>query len=225
MSIITDVLSTFTRQAGLQVNCGKSGILLKGTWLPADKALVSTLGFPIVSSYKYLGILLGHVTPQEFFFLAVAKANKRAFAMCAWNLSFPERVMLFKLWVLPLLMHPVRVIFPTDVVVSSVTVYWTALRMTSWTITSPIFSLPQTQGGFSLPDPKAFLYQQHSVMFTHFIRDESSLPRVLVSDFQSFCQVHGITFQGHSLQTIQMGSKVVWRQMPYLAWSMLPFPF
>ena len=151
---------------------------LKG--LPADKALVSTLGFPIVSSYRYLGILLGHVTPQESFSLAVAKANKRAFPMRAWNLSLSERVMLFKLWVLPLLVHPARVIFPTYVVVSSVnTVYWTALRMTSWTITSPIFSLPQTQGGFSLPDPKAFLYQQHSVMFTQLIRDESSPPQLL----------------------------------------------
>ena len=100
---------------------------------------------------------------------------------------------------------------------------WNPPSVCPQTITSPIFLLPQTQGGFSLPDPKAFLYQQHPVMFTHFIRDESSLPRLFVSDFQSFCQVHGITFQGHSLQTIQMDSNVVWRQMPYLAWSMRAF--
>ena len=157
---LSKVLKIFTLHAGLHVNHGKSGILLKGQWALADQTLLSTLGFPIVTSYKYLGILVGHVTPLESFSLAISKAMKPAFAMRSWQLSLPERVMLFRLWILPLLVHPARIIFPTEVIVN--TIYWTALCMTSWTVTQPILSLPLDQGGFSLPDPKTFLYHQHS---------------------------------------------------------------
>ena len=117
---------------------------------------------------------MGHVTPQESFSLAISKAMKRAFAMRSWQLSLLERVMIFKPWILPLLVHPARVIFPTDVIVSSVnTTYWTALHITSWTITQPILSMPPDQGGFSLPDPKTFLFH---LMFNYFLRDEHGLP-------------------------------------------------
>ena len=94
--------------------------------------------------------------PEESFSLAVAEATQRAFAMRARKLLVPERGMLFKLWLLLLLVHPARVIFPRDIVVPSVNiVYWTA-RMASWTIAQPIFSLPQSQGRFSLPDSETF---------------------------------------------------------------------
>ena len=55
MCHLVEVLPAFTSHAGLQVKCDKFGILLKGQWSPMDTALLFTLGYPIVSSYQYLG--------------------------------------------------------------------------------------------------------------------------------------------------------------------------
>ena len=79
------------------MNKGKSAILLKGEWLPQLQAALTQLGIPIQKTYKYLGILLGHVTPEQSFSLALNKALGRAYSMRSWELSLPERIELLKL--------------------------------------------------------------------------------------------------------------------------------
>ena len=103
-------MKAFSLHTGLHVNKGKSAILLKGDWLPQSRALLSKLGMPIQTSIKYLGILLGHVTAEQFFPLALNKALSRAYAMRSWELTLPEHAELLKLWILPLLVHPARAV-------------------------------------------------------------------------------------------------------------------
>ena len=86
--------------------------------------------------------------------------------------------------------------------------------MTSWTITQPVFHFQGAKEVSHFPIP---IVLSEISQFTHYFRDGSSLPR------QPFCQPHGISFQGHSLQTVQMESNVVWKQMQHLAWSMRAF--
>ena len=78
-------MSRFLAHSRLHVNSGKSAILLKGEWPPHLQALLSPFGIPIQSSYKYLGIVLGHVTSEQSFSLALTKALAKAYPMRSWG--------------------------------------------------------------------------------------------------------------------------------------------
>ena len=69
---------------------------------------------PVVDRYKYLGVVFGHVNGDTSCEPAPQKALGCAFSMQSWSLSFLERAMLLKLWILPLFVFPARVVFPTD---------------------------------------------------------------------------------------------------------------
>ena len=223
MPIMTE-MSCFTAHTGLKMNKGKSAILLKGEWPPQLQAALTQLGIPIQKTYKYLGILLGHVTPEQSFSLALNKALGRAYSMRSWELSLPERIELLKLWILPLLVHPARAVFADDNVISTLTlIYHVSLRLNSWGITQPILSLPKQQGGYALPAPKEFLHWQFSTLFARFLNNSSLIPSTIVSGFQPFQIKHGIVLDTTSTFTFQMGSNVVWNTMPYLAWSARAF--
>ena len=74
-----------------------------------------------------------------------------------WNLTLKERVFLLKMWILPVLVYPARVIFPVKKVVDSLkTIYNIALGLNSWGLTQDILALPESQGGLSLVQPHYF---------------------------------------------------------------------
>ena len=156
-------LKAFSKYSGLMVNHKKSAILLKGHWTESLKVQLLSTGLQFQDSYKYLGIEFGHVTPEVAYSHALQKAMGRAFAMQSWDLSLAERVPLLKLWILPLLIYPARVVFPSDPVVSALrTVYQVALKLNSWSITLDILSHPLHKGGYNLAAPETFLYWQHA---------------------------------------------------------------
>ena len=100
------------------------------------------------TAYTYLGIKLGYVAPEEAFAPALQKALGRAHSMQHWNLTLKERVFLLKMWILPVLVYPARVIFPVKKVVDSLkTIYNIALGLNSWGLTQDILALPESQGG------------------------------------------------------------------------------
>ena len=127
--------------------CTKSAVLLKGQWPEALKLQLLSTGLKFQDTYKYLGIEFGNVTSEQAFSHALQKALGRAFAMQSWALSLPERVMLLKLWILPLLVYPARVVFPSPAVVNTLrTVYQVALKLNSWAVTLNILSHPPQSG-------------------------------------------------------------------------------
>ena len=141
-----------------------------------------------------------------------------------WKLSLAERVELLKLWILPLIVYPARVVFPTSPVISMLrTVYSVALRLNSWGVTTSILALPKTLGGLALAQPRTFLLWQHATPFVHSIRSPGSVSKLPYDDFKVFAHRHGIALQQEFLPFFQMGSNVVWNTMPYLAWSARAF--
>ena len=100
----------FSRYSGLHVNYKKSAVLLKGQRPKALKLHFLSTDLQSQHTYKYLGIDFGNVTSEQAFSHALQKAPGRAFAMQSWAISLPEQVMLLKLWILPLLVYPARVV-------------------------------------------------------------------------------------------------------------------
>ena len=138
------VLQLFTEHSGLHINHSKSMLLLTGVWTDVQISQLIPTKLPIIDRYKYLGVFCGHVNEDTWYEPALRKALGRAFAIQSWALSFPERVMLLKLWILPLLVFPARVVFPTDSIISTLKiVYNVALRLTSWDLTHDILGPPQ----------------------------------------------------------------------------------
>ena len=69
-----------------------------------------------------------------------------------WKLTLRERVFLLKLWILPVLVSPSRVIYPGKQVVHSLKViYNIALGLNTWGLTREILALPEQEGRMGLP--------------------------------------------------------------------------
>mmetsp|Transcript_12980 Transcript_12980/g.23327 ORF Transcript_12980/g.23327 Transcript_12980/m.23327 type:complete len:216 (-) Transcript_12980:124-771(-) len=174
--------------------------------------------------YTYLGVLIDHILPEVAYGAAMQKALGRAYSMQHWKLSLSESVELVKLWMLPLIVHPVRVVFPTNPVISMLrTLYRVALRLNSWGITPGILTLPRTLSGFSFAQPKIFLFWQHATPFVHSIKSPSKFPKLTYNHFCVFAAQHCIPLQQEFLPFFQMGNNVIWSTMSYLPWSTQAF--
>ena len=112
----------------------------------------------VCSSYKYLGVTLGYVFPEEAFALGMQKAMGRALSMQHWKLTLRERVFLLELCILPVFVYPFRVIYPVKQVVKSLKVICNiALGLNTWRLTHEILALPEQEGGMGLAMPRDFL--------------------------------------------------------------------
>ena len=224
MLLARSALDTFTSFSGLSINIAKSALLLKGHWEAAALVALSRTGLPVSKSYKYLGVILGDVPSEQAFAPALRKAMGRAASMHSWNLSLRERAMLLELWILPVIGYPAKVVFPTPQVVSTLkSIYNVALGLNSWGLTHKILSLPETEGGVSLATPESFLRWQHATPFVRSVVHPTSFPQPILSDFRAFSARHGILITAEFLPFFQMGSNVIWKSMPYLAWSARSF--
>ena len=74
-----------------------------------------------------------------------------------------KRIALLQEWILPLLLYPARSYFPIEEVRSKLAgIYRTALRVSSCGLTLPILAQPPREGGYHLPQPRAYLLWQHA---------------------------------------------------------------
>ena len=79
--------------------------------------ILGTSGIIIKANGKYLGVILGDVIPKQAFAPALQKIFGRDFSMHHYDLSLGECIMLLRLWVLPLVIYPARMIFPLKPVI------------------------------------------------------------------------------------------------------------
>ena len=213
-------VKAFSRYTGLCVNLAKSALLfLKGHWNESYKVQVLlSAGLKSQRSCKCLCIQAGDTTSQQSYSHALQKVMVHAFAMQTWALSLPERVQLLIIWILPLLVYPAREVFPSAAVVSTLTtIYHVALNLNSWGITLDILAHLSSRGGYSLAPPQVFVHRQHSTPFVKYMQDPRSLPEVPGVSFQPFAQDLGMQISPSTLPYFQMGSNVIWNNMPYLA--------
>ena len=113
-------IQEFSEVTGLFTNLDKFNILLKGQWDSVHRVQLLSTGLKIVEKYKYLGIVLGATTAEEAYGPALRKAIGRAVSRQVWSLPLADRVELLQSWILPLLVYPARVVYPTDNVIAAV---------------------------------------------------------------------------------------------------------
>ena len=134
-------LRIFSKLSRLKMNVDKSKLLLKGDLSPADYRDTQLL---IVSKLKYLGVWIGHITTEQAFAECLAIALQRAQFLRKLPLGFNERVLILKIWILPLLNFTAPAYQPYDSVISQLrNIYWVGLKLTNWSVTLPILSESQ----------------------------------------------------------------------------------
>ena len=127
---------------------------------------------------------------------------------------------LLQSWILPLLVYPSRVVYPTDNVIAAVkTIYRVALKLSNWGITLDILSHSKEHGGLELAPPDTFLLWQLSTIFIRHVYKAEANPRCVTEPYERFATEYGINVSPSTLHNFQMGSNVAWHKMPYLAWS------
>ena len=96
-------------------------------------------------------VIFGHVTHEQSYSHSIQKAMSQ-------TLALTERLAPLKLWILPLSIHPAKVGFPSDNVVSSLgSIYDTAFWTDSCHATYNITALPEHLGVHSLAQLQVFL--------------------------------------------------------------------
>ena len=136
-------LRIFAKLSGVKINVDKSKLLLKGDLSPADYRDTQLL---IVSKLKYLGVWIGHITTEQAFVECLAIALKRAQLLRKLPLGLNERVLILKIWILPLLNFTARAYQPNDLVISQLrNIYWVGLKLAQ--IPAPL--LPNSLRHFS----------------------------------------------------------------------------
>ena len=151
VGLCSDILQDFTFHVSLEVNPDKSALVLKGAWSEFDKSCLASHGWPIKDRYKYLGVFLGDISPQEAYASALARATGRAGMMHNWDLTLEERQALLELWITPLLLFPASVVAPDKHVITAVNnIYLMALGLNSWGLTIKILAQTLDLGGTRL---------------------------------------------------------------------------
>ena len=161
---------------------------------------------------------------EEAFGPALRKATGRAFSVQSWAMSLEKRFEQLQSRILPLLVYPARVIFPDENVISAVkTIYNIALKLNSRGITTDILSHPKDQGGVVLAPQNTFMLWQFSTLFVRHVHQTEAPPLCVTVPYERFAKEHGIVVTPNAMPLFQMASNVIWRNMPYLAWSARAF--
>ena len=77
--------------------------LLKGYWSDRHKQLLRRTAVDIKTSFKYLGVLFGEVSPEQTYAPLMATAQARASYAASLPLTVPKCISLLQEWILPLL--------------------------------------------------------------------------------------------------------------------------
>ena len=220
---VFEVLKIYGEHVGLKLNHKKSAFILKGVWIEKHRNLLLGLGVNIKESVRYLGIQLGHVSPEEAYAPLLARMQARAIFAAHLPLSLPERVALLQQCIIPVIIFAARSYFATEEVCAKLAnVYRTALRLSSWGLTLPIKELPPNEGGYLLPQPRTYLLWQHA---THFVLSRHTpppVPNLSQLHFQQWTQRFGISATLDNLPWLQLGP-IPWATYPLLGTSCKAF--
>ena len=134
-------------------------------------------------------------------------------------LGLNERVLILKIWIVPLLNFTARAYQPNDPVIFHLrNIYWVGLKLTSWSVTLPILSQPPGKGGYNLLQPQAYLHCQFAHMFVSFIRQPHKLSADIVQPMTNWSKNIGLVLHPGFLPLLQIGI-TEWKHLPYLGLS------
>ena len=155
------VLNVFGYFSGLRVKFEKTMAAVKtqsGSPQPSQVA-----GIQVKPYFKYLGVLLGNLTPEAAWGPTVGKLVARAKTIAFLSLSLQERAYLFSASVAPVAYLIARAYEAPKSVRSQLNVVqWVPLGLNSWHLTVKILAMPEREGGIAHASPSSYVTWVHS---------------------------------------------------------------
>ena len=214
---VRNVLGVFGHYSGLTINRGKSYALVKtrSRECPAHIA-----GLQVQQKLKYLGVLLGHVSPSEAYGPVISKMMLRARHLSTLLLPLEEKTALLQMWISPCCYLTVRVHRPNLHVERQMHVIQAiALSMSCWGLTRGILAEPASRGGFEMASLAAYIQWVHSHSFVLYARGVFRLSQGLTQPFENWAHSVGLVYNSVTLPYLQL-SPVVKRPPGYLGGSL-----
>ena len=214
------VISIFGHFTGLTINRGKSYTLVKAgsRELPTHIA-----GLQVQQKLKYLGVLLGHVSPSEAYGPVISKMLLRARHLSTLPLSLEEKSVLLQMWISPCCHLTTRVHWPNVHVERQMQVIQaTALSMSCWGLTRGILAEPTTRGGIDMASLASYVQWVHSHSFVMFTQGVLQLSRSLTQPFEEWAGALGLAYNGATLPYLHL-SPVLERPLGHLGGSLQPY--
>ena len=147
-----DILKEVSLVSGPQIHPGKSAFVVKGELPPIARQVIREFAFEKRNSVKYIGVLIGHVTPAKAFAAPLAEAFRRAKLASHLDLTIKERLVLLKTWVLPVLLLTARAYVADHTTSSDLTnIHNILLSFGSWGVALHQQSQAKENGGYALP--------------------------------------------------------------------------
>ena len=211
------VLGIFGHYSGLTINSGKSYALVKAR---SRECRTHFAGLQVQKKLKYLGVLLGHVSPSEAYGPVISKMMLRARHLSTLPLSLEEKTVLLQMWISPCCYLTARVHRPNLHVERQMHVTQaTALSMSCWGLTRGILAEPTSRGGVEMARLAAYVQWVHSHSFVLFAQGVFRLSRGLTQPFEDCANSVGWTYNSTTLPYLQL-SPVVKRPPGYLGGSL-----
>ena len=211
------VLGIFGHYSGLTINKGKSYALVKTR---SRECPTHIAGLQVQQKLKYLGVLLGHVSPSEAYGPVISKMMLRAQHLSTLPLPLEEKTALLQMWISPCCYLTARVHRPNLQVERQMHVIQaTALSMSCWGLTRGILAEPASRGGVEMASLEAYVQWVHSHSFVLFAQGVFCLSPGLTQPFEDWAHSVGLPYNSATLPYLQL-SPVVKRPSGYLGGSL-----
>ena len=211
------VLGIFGHYSGLTINRGKSYALVK---MRSRECPTHIAGLQVQQKLKFLGVLLGHISPSEAYGTVISKMMLRARHLSTLPLPLEEKTALLQMWISPCCYLTARVHRPNLHVERQMHVIRsTALSMSCWGLTRGIWAEPARPGCVEMASLASYVQWVHSASFVLFAQGAVRLSQGLTQPFEDLAQSVGLTYNSITLPYPQL-SPMVKRPPGYLGGSL-----
>ena len=155
-------------------------------------------GLQVQQKLKYLGVLLGHVSPSEVYGPVISKMMLRN--LSTLPLPLEEKTALLQMWISPCCYLTARVHRPNLHVERHMHVIQaTALSMSCWGLTRGILVEPASRGGVEMASVAAYIQWVHSHTFVLYAQGVFRLSRGLTQPFEDWAHSVGLVYNSVTL--------------------------
>ena len=211
------VLGVFGHYSGLTINRGKLYALVKTR---SRECPTHIAGLHVQQKLKYLGVLLGHVTPSEAYGPVISKMMLRARHLSTLPLPLEEKTALLQMWISPCCYLTARVHRPNlHVERPMYAIQAIALSMSCWGLTRGILAEPASRGGVEMASLAAYIQWVHSHSFVLFAQGVFRPSQGLTQPFEDWAHSVGLVYNSVTMLYPQL-SPVVKRPPGYLGGSL-----
>ena len=201
--VLMYTLHLFGYFSGLRVNMDKTVAVIKGKkGVPTPERVG---GIQVKPLFKYLGVLVGQLTPDAAWGPTVGKIMARAKTVSTLSLGLQEKAYLFSSWIAPVAYLTACAYEPSSSVCGQLNlIQWVALGLNSWHLTMKILSLPEKEGGMSHASLASYATWVHSQSLVTLVSRSDLLEPVAVQRFRGWVDSIGLQLNSLNLPYIQL---------------------